>query len=95
VLDSLGLCLFTARVSLAQPQLIEAMVAAVTGRAVGFEALKEAGWQAIRAERAFNRRAGIGEAADRLPGFMTSEKLPPNGSVFDIPESEQARFYGD
>ncbi len=50
VLDSLGLCLFTARVSLAQPQIIEQMVAAVTGRQVGFGELKEAGRQAILSE---------------------------------------------
>ncbi len=93
VLDWLGLCLFTGRVSLAQPRLIEEMLEAVRGWKVGFEELEALGWQMLGREREFNRRAGFAEAADRLPGFMLAEKLPPGGPVFDIREEVQARFY--
>ena len=93
ILDMLGLCIFTGRVSLAQPQLVEAMVEAVQGRAARWEEMVALGRRLLLAERDFNRRAGLNEAHDRLPPFMLQEKLPPHGAVFDVPEEVQDRFY--
>jgi nucleoside-diphosphate-sugar epimerase len=40
------------------------------------------------AEREFNRRAGFTSAHDRLPEWLTREKLPPFEAVFDVPEED-------
>ena len=39
-------------------------------------------------EREFNAQAGFTAKDDRLPDWMSHEKLPPHNSVFDVPESE-------
>ncbi|UCF97788.1 MAG: hypothetical protein JSV89_21875 [Spirochaetaceae bacterium] len=93
VLDSLGLCLFTGRVSLDQTELVEEICSALLGWKVGFaDLLKLAqGW--LLQEREFNRQAGFTAAQDRLPPFMYAEKLAPNDSVFDVPEGHLGEFY--
>lgn len=93
VLDTLGVCLFTARVSLAQPELLEEAVRVVTGRSVSFPELTALGMRLLLMERDFNRRAGFTEAHDRIPEFMRREPLGPNGTVYDVSEEDQRRFY--
>ena len=44
--------------------------------------------ESILMEREFNQRAGFTRADDRLPEWMTREKLPPTNAVFDVPEDE-------
>lgn len=46
------------------------------------------GISTIREELAFNRSAGWTDVENQLPGFMRTEKLPPNDVVFDIPQGE-------
>ena len=46
------------------------------------------GKQMLLQERAFNRRAGISDAADRLPEWLRRELLPPNDVFFDVPQEE-------
>jgi aldehyde:ferredoxin oxidoreductase len=93
VLDSLGLCIFTGRVSLDQTELVEQMCSAVLDWKVSFaELLRLAqGW--LLAEREFNSLAGFTAAQDRLPPFMYTETLSPNDSTFDVPERDLERFY--
>jgi len=93
VLDALGLCLFTARVSLDQTELVEECLQTLVDWKVTFEELlREAqGW--LLNERDFNRRAGLGAAQDRLPEFMYSEPLKPNGAVNNVPQKDYDRFY--
>ncbi len=43
------------------------------------------GKEIIMMERAFNEAAGFTKADDRLPEFMSYEKLPPHNMVFDVP----------
>jgi aldehyde:ferredoxin oxidoreductase len=92
-LDSLGLCIFTGRVSLADPEPVEQAVRAITGWQAGWADLLELGRSVLRRERDFNRRAGFTAAHDRLPEFMLREPLSPNGEVFDVPQSHLDRFY--
>jgi aldehyde:ferredoxin oxidoreductase len=93
VLDTLGVCLFTARVSLAQPELLEEAVRVITGRSVTFSGLVAMGAELLAMEREYNRRAGFGEAQERLPEFMTREPLPPNGTVYDVTAEDHRRFW--
>ncbi len=50
--------------------------------------IAELGRQVIDVERAFNRRAGLTAADDRLPRFFSEEPLSPHGEVFDVPAAE-------
>ena len=93
VMDTLGLCLFTARVSLDNTEFIEEAVNVLAGWNVTFSELKEQSKELILRERDFNRRAGFNSADDRLPRFMLTEPLAPNDTVFDIGEEAQNRFY--
>jgi aldehyde:ferredoxin oxidoreductase len=93
VLDSLGLCIFTGRVTLDQTQLVEQMCSALLGWKVSFAELLELASTWLLREREFNRRAGFSPAQDRLPRFMYTEKLSPNDTVFDVPERDLESFY--
>lgn len=92
-LDTLGFCIFTGRVSLADPDPVPEAVKAIAGWPASWDDLLELGRTVLRRERDFNRRAGFTAAHDRLPGFMLREKLSPNDSVFDVPQSDLDRFY--
>jgi aldehyde:ferredoxin oxidoreductase len=93
ILDILGMCFFTARVSLADPKVIEGLVEAFTGEHIGYEELREISKQTLLTEREFNRRAGLGEESERVPEFMEHEALPETGSVFDVTTEELGEFY--
>ncbi len=93
VLDSLGVCIFTGRVTLQNPEILEEMIAAFLGWNVTFEVLRKMGKNFLLREREFNRRAGFTRAHDRVPEFMKKENLLPNNSVFDISEEELDKFY--
>lgn len=92
-MDCLGFCIFTGRVSLANPELIEQAVSAIAGWTASFAELLEMGKDILRLERDFNRRAGFTAAHDRLPEFMLREPLPPGGGIFDVPQADLDRFY--
>jgi aldehyde:ferredoxin oxidoreductase len=93
VIDTLGLCLFTGRVSLGQPEIIEEIVAVYTGQKVTFNEMMKTAAACILRERAFNLQAGLTRFHDRIPGFMQTEKLPPHDTVFDIADQDLDRFY--
>jgi len=63
------------------------------GEELSEEALRKLALETIRTEIAFNRRAGLGPATDRLPEWMRTEPLPPHGAVFDIPDEELDRIW--
>jgi aldehyde:ferredoxin oxidoreductase len=92
-LDTLGMCIFTGRVSLANPELVEQAVRAITGWAATWTDLLDLGRTVLRREREFNKRAGFTAAHDRLPGFMLRERLSPTDSLFDVPQADLDRFY--
>jgi aldehyde:ferredoxin oxidoreductase len=63
------------------------------GWGVGDDYLVEMGRETVLMEREFNRRAGFTEADDRLPEWMTLEKLPPVDAVFDVPGEEMDQIF--
>jgi aldehyde:ferredoxin oxidoreductase len=93
VLDSLGLCLFTGRVTLNQTELVEQICSALLDWKVSFPELLALAQGWLLKEREFNRLAGIPASSDRLPAFMYTEQLSPNDSVFDVPEADLEAFY--
>jgi aldehyde:ferredoxin oxidoreductase len=93
VLDSLGFCIFTGRVTLGDDAIIEGIIRAFYGQDVSFDDLRDRAKKTLRTEREFNKKAGIGEEQDTLPGFMKEEKLSPHDSVFDVGSGELESFY--
>lgn len=83
--DALGLCAFLMGSTAGRPELLLNILRAGYGVELEPGWLEELGRQVIELERAFNRRAGITPAADRLPAFFEREPLPPHGETFDIP----------
>ncbi len=93
VLDILGACLFTGRVSLDKTEFIERMVTTIHGVQKSFDELRNAAKKILLLEEEFNRKAGFTKAHDRLPQFMYEEKIEPTGDVFDIDDETTARLY--
>jgi aldehyde:ferredoxin oxidoreductase len=90
VVDSIGLCVL-ASVVLATPEGAQAFIDAINaklGTQLKPEALHEMGIQVLKAERAFNRRAGFSEKDDRLPRFFYEEPLPPHNVVVQISDDD-------
>ena len=86
--DSLGACVMGGFGFGMEPSMVPDLVNARYGWDVGEGYLKELGRASILMEREFNRRAGFTKEDDRLPEWMTLEKLPPLDTVFDVPEEE-------
>jgi len=86
--DSLGACVFAGNGFAGVPETIKQLIEARYGWSVAENFLQVLGKMAIKLEREFNRRAGFTAADDRLPEFMKYEPLPPNNSVFDVPEED-------
>ena len=93
IVDSLGLCQFTGLRD--EYDLFARLMGALTGTAPSPEEVWRIGQEALWKERTFNRAAGIGSGQDRLPEFMRSEALPPNGNVFDVEEEDLDKVFGD
>lgn len=89
-IDSSGLCLFVAFAVLDEPRalpLIIDLLNAEYGVSLVPDDFLALGKSVLKTELAFNRAAGLGRAADRLPEFFR-EQLTPHGTVFDIPDAE-------
>lgn len=86
--DSLGVCIMGGFGFGTDPALIPDLVNARYGWGVGAGYLQELGKETIKLEREFNRRAGFTAADDRLPEWMTLEKLPEVDTTFDVPDAE-------
>jgi aldehyde:ferredoxin oxidoreductase len=96
-LDASGYCLFNAFHILDIPSGMEGMVesaAGVLGTDWKVEDITKVGMEILKMERAFNAAAGFTAAHDRLPDFMTYEKLPPHNTVFDVSNEELDKVYG-
>ena len=90
-LDCTGLCMFTL---LNQSyDILSAMINGLLGTDLSEEDYIQLGKTALKQERAFNLKAGIGQDADRLPEWMRAEKLPPTNAVFDVPQAEIDAFW--
>lgn len=83
--DSMGLCLFLLTALGPHLDKLATLLGHYSGAEYTDQDLLDAATAALKVERDFNRRAGIGPAQDRLPEFMTEVPLPGIDSVFDIP----------
>ena len=52
------------------------------------------GIRVLKAEREFNKKAGLTEKDDRLPRFYYEEPLPPHNKVFMIGDKELDSVFG-
>jgi aldehyde:ferredoxin oxidoreductase len=86
--DALGLCVFLLGSTGGRPELLTDMLNAAHNTNLQPCYVAKLGQSVIAVEREFNLRAGMTQAADRLPSFFRTEPLPPHGEVFDITDSE-------
>jgi aldehyde:ferredoxin oxidoreductase len=49
----------------------------------------------LKKERQFNKAAGIGTGADRVPEFMKTEPLPPHNQVFEVTDEAVDSVFKD
>ena len=93
--DSIGLCDF-AQSGLATPEGIQnvyKMITAKSGQTFGEDDWSELGLKVLKAERAFNRRAGFTNKDDRLPRMFYEEPLPPFNKVVVISDREMDKTF--
>jgi aldehyde:ferredoxin oxidoreductase len=96
-IDSTGHCLFIAFAILDIASGFQGMIDecnGMLGTAWTADDVGRIGKEIIDLERDFNRRAGFTPADDRLPEFMTYEKLPPHNVVWDVADAELDRVFG-
>ena len=86
--DSLGACIFTGSGFTAAPESIRDLLNSRYDWDVTTDILQVLGKETLKLEHEFNDRVGFTSADDRLPEWMTREPLPPNNSVFDVPEED-------
>ncbi len=86
--DTLGACIFAAFGFGAAPESIRDLLNARYDWDVATDILQVLGKESLRLEREFNRLAGFTAKDDRLPEWMTRERLPPFNPVFDVPEED-------
>ena len=90
-IDTAGLCLFVAFPVLDIPDAFSAMVDMVNakyGLSLTGDDITALGQRVLKTENDFNARAGLTSAADRLPEFFRTEKLPPHDVVFDVSDEQ-------
>jgi aldehyde:ferredoxin oxidoreductase len=86
--DTLGVCAFAGFGFAIVPDTIPTLLNARYGWEVGSDILKSLGRETLRLERKFNALTGFTSAQDRIPTWMTEEKLPPHNAVFDVSEAD-------
>ena len=88
--DSTGMCLFIAFAILDIPDGFNALVDMINaqyGLSLTGDDVTELGKTILRAERAFNSKAGFTNAHDRLPEFF-EEPCPPHNVTWDFTDEE-------
>ena len=94
--DSTGLCNFCGFMTGESREGFQAavdMVNAHLGADLTVDDFLKMGEDILKIERDFNINAGFNKHHDRLPEFMTEEKLPPHHHVFDVPHEELDRVH--
>ncbi len=98
LIDSSGHCLFIAFAILDIESGFEGMIEEINGMLgtdMSADEAVEMGGEILRRERAFNEKAGLTKADDRLPEFMNYEKLPPHEVVADLSDEVMDAVYGE
>jgi aldehyde:ferredoxin oxidoreductase len=88
IYDSLGVCLFAHVAVREHHELLAEMVKGRWGWKWDAGELRNMAIGALREEREFNRRAGLGAATDRLPEIFSEEVNPSSGTTFDFSAEE-------
>jgi aldehyde:ferredoxin oxidoreductase len=91
--DATGFCFFT--YLMGEPDIIVSLINGFYGANWTASDYLEMGKEMLRQERAFNLREGIGPAQDRVPDWMRVEPLPPTNAVFDVPQEDIDRVFGE
>ena len=89
--DTLGACIFGGFGFAKAPGAVRDLINGRYGWGVGDDILQELGRQTLKLERAFNLAAGFDASDDRIPEWMTEERLPPHNSVFDVEDADLDR----
>lgn len=92
ILDSLGVCLFIRPAFVKDPELSARLLNARYGWSWTYRDVRNMGLECLRAEREFNEKAGVTDAACDVPEFMRREPLPPFDTVFDVDREEMRRI---
>ncbi len=95
VVDSIGLCVLASYV-LSSTEGGEAFIKAINAKlGVDLEltSLTDMGTRILKAERAFNRKAGFTKKDDRLPRFFYEEPLPPHNTVVQISDEDMDKTF--
>lgn len=94
--DCTGLCLFVAFPVLDNPEGLPAvvdMINAMYGLKLTAEDVVALGMDVLKTERLFNQAAGLTTSADRLPEFLTGEKVSPHDAVFDVTDEDLDKVF--
>jgi aldehyde:ferredoxin oxidoreductase len=95
VVDSIGLCVLASHV-LSTPEGGQAFIKAINaklGVTLELTSLTELGIRILKAERAFNLKAGFTNKDDRLPRFFYEEPLPPHNTVVQISDEDMDKTF--
>ena len=82
--DSLGACMMSGFGIAVDFSVVSELINSIHGLDVGDVFLQELGKETLLLEREFNCRAGFTNKDDRLPEWMTRERLPPHDVKFDV-----------
>lgn len=91
--DTLGVCTFAGFGFGSAPETIPALLNARYGWQVQDDILHRLGRETLSLERKFNLAAGFEARDDRLPEWMTTEKLPPHQVVFDVSDEDLDKVF--
>jgi aldehyde:ferredoxin oxidoreductase len=88
IYDSLGVCLFAHVAIRDHHDVLSELVNARWGGDLTAFGLREMAVKALKEEKDFNLRAGLGPSSDRLPEIFCEEINPSSGTTFDVSASE-------
>lgn len=94
--DSTGMCIFVAFPALDDPACLPALIDMINARfgaTLTGDDVVNLGKNILKTERAFNIKAGLTSADDRMPEFMKYEALPPHNAVWDFTNEEIDEFW--
>ena len=89
-LDNTGICMLAGTV-IAAPNAAKALLQLINaklGTDLKQDDLNAMGLRTLKAEREFNKKAGLTSEDDRLPPFFHEEPLPPHNKVFMVKDEE-------
>ena len=94
--DSTGMCIFVAFPALDDPACLPALIDMINARfgiAITGDDVVNLGKTILKLERAFNIKAGLTSADDRMPECMKYEVLPPHNTTWDFTNEEIDEFW--